>query len=202
MAGEARRLRLLSGQALERWYHGELCQAFPENERKPLSDIRAMVAAGRYQVWGLLDGEALLGYATLWMEPADKSCILLDYLGVTASRRGGGLGGEILERLLRQLGNQTLLIIEAECPVEGDDPAENSVRLRRIAFYQRCGFHMAYQMATCGMRFQVLLSALPPVLEPVMAAHRAIYGPRRTDVMVPLAAGEKPPEPPYWLRER
>ena len=92
-------LRPITGKALEDWYVRELSEAFPPNERKPLPDIRALMAAGRYEVWGLFDGETLLGYATLWMEPTDKSCILLDYLGVTAARRNGGLGGRIVRML-------------------------------------------------------------------------------------------------------
>ena len=83
-------LRPVTGGALRDWYDQELTQAFPPNECKPLADIKALMDQGRYEVWGLFDGETLLGYATLWMEPGDKSCILLDYLGVTAARRKSG----------------------------------------------------------------------------------------------------------------
>ena len=34
-----------------------------------------------------------------------------------------------------------------------------------------------------------------------MAAHRAIYGPGRPDVKIPLGPGETP-EPPYWMKGR
>lgn len=194
-------LRPVTGKALEDWYVRELSEAFPPNERKPLPDIEALIAAGRYEVWGLFEGDSLLGYATLWMEPTDKSCILLDYLGVTAERRSGGLGGQIVKMLARQLEGKSLLLIEAECPVEGDDPAENAIRQRRLAFYERCGFVPAYDMATCGMRFTTFLPYLPRDLTPVMALHRAIYGPERTDVKVPLGPGEMPPGPPAWMEK-
>ena len=194
-------LRPVTGKALEDWYDRELCEAFPPNERKPLPDIRTLMAAGRYEVWGLFDGEILLGYATLWMEPADKSCILLDYLGVTAARRNGGLGQKIVRMLAERLEGKSLLLIEAERPVEGDDPAENNLRRRRLAFYERCGFVPAYDMATCGMRFATFLPCLPQNLAPVMALHRAIYGPLRTDVKVPLGPDEMPPGPPAWMKE-
>ena len=39
----------------------------------------------------------------------------------------------------------------------------------------------------------VLLGEPPARLEELMAVHRAIYGPARTDVAVPLAPGEVPP---------
>ena len=133
-------LRPVTGGALQDWYDRELTQAFPPNECKPLADIKALMDQGRYEVWGLFDGETLLGYATLWMEPGDKSCILLDYLGVTAARRNGGLGSQIVRMLAERLAGKSLLLIEAERPVEGDDPAENALRRRRLAFYERCGF--------------------------------------------------------------
>ena len=194
-------LRPVTGKALEDWYVRELSEAFPPNERKPLADIRALMDQGRYEVWGLFEGDALLGYATLWMEPADKRCILLDYLGVTAARRNGGLGGQIVRMLAEGLAGKSLLLIEAEQPVEGDDPAENALRQRRLRFYERCGFVPAYDMATCGMRFTTFLPELPADLAPVMAAHRAIYGPARTDVKVPLGPEESPPGPPGWMKE-
>ena len=40
---------------------------------------------------------------------------------------------------------------------------------------------------------QELLGEPPARLEELMAVHRAIYGPARTDVAVPLAPGEVPP---------
>ena len=193
-------LRQLTEGELIPWYETELTVAFPPNERKPLEDIRALIRQGRYEVWGLFDGAALLGYATLWMEPGDKRCILLDYLGVTAARRSGGLGGQIVRMLAEQLAGKSLLLIEAERPVAGDDPAENAIRQRRLRFYERCGFVPAYDMATCGMRFTTFLPELHADLAPVMAAHRAIYGPARTDVKVPLGPEESPPGPPGWMK--
>lgn len=194
-------LRRLTDRELIPWYEQELTEAFPPNERKPFGDILALMDQGRYEVWGLFDGDTLLGYATLWMEPADKSCILLDYLGVTAARRNRGLGGQIVRMLVEQLAGKSLLLIEAERPVEGDDLAENALRQRRLRFYERCGFVPAYDMATCGMRFTTFLPELPADLAPVMALHRAIYGPARTDVKVPLGPDELPPGPPGWMRK-
>ena len=193
-------LRRLTDRELIPWYEQELTEAFPPNERKPFGDILALMDQGRYEVWGLFEGEALLGYATLWMEPGDKSCILLDYLGVTAARRNGGLGSQIVRMLAERLAGKSLLLIEAERPVEGDDPAENALRRRRLAFYERCGLIPAYDMATCGMRFTTFLPERPADLAPVTALHKAIYGPVRTDVKVPLGPDELPPGPPGWMK--
>ena len=192
-------LRPLMEAELQTWYDTELTEAFPPNERKPLEEILALLAQGRYEVLGLYEGRELLAYATLMKHP-DAVYVLLDYLGVTAARRNGGLGAELLRRVGAHCVHYGGVITEAEAPVPGDSPEENHLRRRRIGFYRRCGFVPVYEMASCGARFQALL--LGPVPEDrtgLMRDHRAIYGPLRDDVAVPLAPGETP-APPYWMK--
>ncbi len=179
---------------LERWYREELSTAFPPNERKSLEDLCALMEAGRYQILGLFEEETLLGYGTLWMEPGDLSCILLDYLGVRASCRNQGLGGALLRLLTRHFQGRSSILAEAEVPVPGGTEEENALRRRRMGFYARNGFSPVYEMATCGMRFQTYLGGpIPADLTPVMALHKAIYGPERVDVVIPLGPHQSPP---------
>lgn len=185
--------RLLTENEIRNWYETELTCTFIPQECKPLDDILRLIETGRYEVWGLFEG-ALVGYACLWKNPA-LPLVLLDYLGVTAARRNVGLGGEILRRLQAQ-GRP--LVTESELPVAGDSAAENDIRSRRIAFYVRHGFTAAYPMATCGMAWQAMVHAPGMALEEIMRQHRALYGPMRTDVAVPLGEGETP-EMPYWM---
>ncbi len=128
--------------------------------------------------------------------------MLLDYLGVTAGRRNGGLGAAILRLLGERYAGRALIITEAEAPVPGGPEAENALRLRRIGFYERCGFAPVYDIGSCGVRFRALvLGRMPAGMEELMAAHRAIYGPGRPDAKIPLGPGETP-EPPYWMKGR
>lgn len=188
--------RTMTEQEIEPWYTQELCTAFIPHECKPLEDILALRAEKRYELWGLFSGKNLLGYAALWSSPA-FSLVLLDYLGVTASRRNGGLGGEILRRLQQQ-GRP--LVTEAELPVDGACETENVMRRRRIAFYERNGFTPAYVMATCGLRWQALLHDPTGVdMVDIMRQHKELYGDKRTDVKVPIAPDEEP-ELPYWMK--
>ena len=185
--------RLMTDSEIAHWYEAELSEAFAPQERKPFADIVSLRAAGRYEIWGLFDAGALLGYGTLWKAP-EHPLVLLDYLGVTALRRNGGLGSRLLT-LLKGQGRP--LVVESELPVPGASPEENDIRRRRIGFYQRGGFSPAYEMATCGMAWQALLYDPTQVpLSQIMAAHRAIYGPLRTDVQVPLTHS---PALPYWM---
>ena len=112
-------LRPIPARGWADWYTQELCASFPACECKPLEAIRALAAEGRYELLGLYDGAALLGYATLWSTPEWPDYVLLDYLGVTAARRNGGLGGAILKMLAaREAGRRTVLV-EAEAERSG-----------------------------------------------------------------------------------
>lgn len=181
---------------LAQWYQKELSEAFPPNERKPLAEIERLLAAGRYQVLGLYGDDGLLAYATLNTDPAYPDYLLLDYLGVTARLRSQGIGAQFLA-LLGERFRGACIIAESECPGPDCGEAENRLRQRRIGFYERCGLTAAYEMATCGVRFRAMILGEPGDLDALMTAHRAIYGPERTDVRIPLPPGETPP-PSHW----
>ena len=188
--------RQMMPQEIPNWYHHELRAAFLPQECKPLPDILALEEQKRYELWGLFADKTMLGYATLWKAP-DIPLILLDYLGVTACLRNSGLGSEILSRLKQQ---GRALVLESELPIAHGREEENQIRLRRIQFYQRNGFVPVYPMATCGMAWQAFLyDPTDAAIENVMRWHRAIYGPQRTDVQIPLPDGERP-QLPYWMR--
>jgi len=194
-------LRPMTPEGVRDWYGRELAEAFLPTERKPLEDILALRRAGRYELLGLFDeAGGLLGYGTIWQQPGGEGLVLLDYLGVTARLRNGGIGARLCGMLARRYGAQGL-ILESETPAPGAPEEENAIRRRRIGFYARNGFSTVYEMATCGLRWNAMLWGPPPdCLDGVMAAHRALYGPERTDVKIPLGPDEEP-ELPYWMRK-
>ena len=77
---------------------------------------------------GLYDGAALLGYATLWSTPEWPDYVLLDYLGVTAARRNGGLGGAILKMLAAREAGRRRVLVEAEAERSGGPEEERALR--------------------------------------------------------------------------
>lgn len=179
------------------WYDREFIKTFPPSEQKPLSFILELTAAGHYALLGLYDGPTLLGYAALQTHPACPDYVLLDYLGVTAARRSGGLGSRILALLEERLRGKACLIIEAELPVPGGDTAENALRNRRIGFYERAGCRRVYEIGACGIRCQTLTLGDPRELSALAEAHRTIYGPDRPDITIPLGP-EETPAPAHW----
>lgn len=194
-------LRPLLPEELETWYRQELCTAFPPCEQKPLSAIRELMDQGRYELLGLYDGPLLQGYATLWSCPEYPGYVLLDYLGVTAARRNGGLGGTLLALLRERFRDGSVLIVEAEAPDSGGPAEERPLRERRLSFYRRNGCTPVYLSFNCGLLCQVFVLGEAPVdLDTLQKAHRAIYGPARTDVVI-----DPPPDAspvlPYWMEE-
>lgn len=190
-------LRPMDAAAVRDWYDREFTATFPPNEQKPLAFILQLMENGCYTVLGLYDGTELLGYAALHRHKDHPDYVLLDYLGVTANRRSGGLGGRILALLEEMFRGGTCMIVEAESPVPGGSEAENTLRTRRIGFYERAGCRPVYEIGACGIRCQAL--ALGPIqdLSAMAEAHRAIYGPNRTDITIPLGADQSP-APACW----
>lgn len=189
--------RAMNEQEIRDWYHREFIHTFPPNEQKPLAFILELTAKGLYTPMGLYEGASLLGYATLQTAQDCPDYVLLDYLGVTSARRSSGLGARILSLLEERFRQKAHLIVEAECPVPGDDTAENDLRTRRIGFYERCGCRRVYEMGACGIRCQALSLGDPGELDAFMAAHRAIYGSVRPDITIPLGPDETP-APAHW----
>ncbi|MBR7146301.1 MAG: GNAT family N-acetyltransferase, partial [Oscillospiraceae bacterium] len=106
--------------------------------------------------------------------------------------RGSGIGSELLDELIGTLPHPICLEVE---------PPETEIAKRRIAFYERNGFSPAYEMATCGLRWQALvLSTEEFALAEVMRWHKELYGVEREDVVVPLGKNETP-RPPYWMKK-
>ena len=92
------KLNELSPQQLAQLYRQELTSAFPPEELKPLRSMLSLMEQGRYQALGLYDGEDLVAYALIWLEPGCPFA-LLDYLGTMAGLRDRGLGSRMLDLL-------------------------------------------------------------------------------------------------------
>ena len=154
------KLNELSPQQLAQLYRQELTSAFPPEELKPLRSMLSLMEQGRYQALGLYDGEDLVAYALIWLEPGCPFA-LLDYLGTMAGLRDRGLGGRMLDLLAEHYAHFRGIFGEAEAPENGD-PAGEPLRRRRLAFYQR----------------QIQLVRVADALGPVPAAF-AVVGARR-----------------------
>ena len=113
------KLNELSPQQLAQLYRQELTSAFPPEELKPLRSMLSLMEQGRYQALGLYDGEDLVAYALIWLEPGCPFA-LLDYLGTMAGLRDRGLGSRMLDLLAEHYAHFRGIFGEAEAPENGD----------------------------------------------------------------------------------
>lgn len=196
-------LKQLSEEELTRLYNGEMVFDFPKAELKPVRSMLRLMDMGVYDSLLVLeDGEAV-GYAMVWL-PADRSGGLLEYFGVLRGKRNGGLGGKILTLLAERYGQ---IFGEAEAP-DSDDPEENDLRRRRIAFYQRNGFRVLdYECALFGVHFLCLYRGPEQDDRKIERLHRSVYAGYFSPahmaryVQLPLGPGEKINPVPVWLEK-
>lgn len=201
------KLRTLNFDELAQVYEGDLRAAFPPSELKSLRSMEGMLRRGIYDPLCLEDerGERL-GYILLWKH-RDGRYILIDYLCVPASRRGGGIGGQILRAVRDFYPADTVLLAESEAPT--GDPERDGLILRRLGFYARNGAAtLGYDCALFGVRFKVICWADPlPEEAEILRKHREIYldqfGQDRYDrsVQIPLVPGEKPFPVTDWVED-
>lgn len=97
-----------------------------------LERIRATLADAGHTSYAALDGEALIGAATMRWEAEESEII---YIAVAPERRGQGVGKAIIALLLeearaRRRGTRSVLVGTADASLEN------------IAFYLKCGFRM------------------------------------------------------------
>ena len=199
------KLKLLDKQELTDLYQNEMVFDFPKAELKPLRAMLRLMDMGQYVPLLITDDEGSpLGYAMLWL-PRARNGALLEYLGVLRGKRNGGLGTQILPLLAERYGQ---LFGEAEAPTS-DDPAENDLRQRRIAFYERNGFRVLdYECALFGVHYRALIRGAEDVTaEELLQVHQSIY--RRhfppalyqRFIQIPLRPGERPNPPGRWMEE-
>jgi len=117
-------------------------RAFPRTERKPFGMIRRMHRTGKTDVWVLRRAGRFAGFATTIN---GDGLILIDYLAVEERLRGKGAGSAALAAMAQVYAGKGLFV-EIESAFEpGEDQPE---RLRRRAFYERCGFRSCHTMAS------------------------------------------------------
>lgn len=130
--------RMLTGPELAALYRVHMRRDFPPNELKSLSMLENLTQSGINSVWAFERDGALAGYYVLARVPG-SSMVLLDYLAVVPELRNTGVGSALMAQIVRRLPPDCYLLIESERPEPAPSPEEQSIRARRVGFYQRCG---------------------------------------------------------------
>ncbi len=102
--------------------------SFPVDERRPYEEQKALFSLSTYQIYGKRGkGETQAFIAAYSL----KDLLFIEHFAVKKTMRGQGLGGEILQELLKTTSKRVCL--EVELP-------QTPIACRRIAFYERNGF--------------------------------------------------------------
>lgn len=110
--------------------------AFPLNERQPISTVRERVGQGMNQLYAGRIDEEIVFMALLW-PLKNTDFILLDYMATSSAHRGKNIGSHFLQSMRPVLeANKKHFILEVENPEFGDNKED---RLRRIDFYKKNG---------------------------------------------------------------
>ena len=196
-------LKLLSKEELVQLYNDEMVFDFPKSELKPVRAMLRLIDEGKYEPLLVLEQGEAVGYAMVWLPPGREGA-LLEYFGVLRGKRNGGLGSRILAVLAERYGQ---IFGEAEAPTS-DDPEENDLRRRRIAFYLRNGLRVLdYECALFGVHFNCLYLGPETDDRKIEKLHRSVYAdyfsPEHMEkyVQLPLHPGEAITPAPEWVEE-
>lgn len=128
-------------------YKEHIAVDFPASERPPLPHfVRAIEQSASELYLCEKDGQDV-AYAVFREE---SGYILLNYFAVYKDRRGKGTGTELLQEIRNSYADKKGIILEAEHVDYAKSQADQEIRRKRIAFYERCGY-------TCLLDFDLLL---------------------------------------------
>ncbi len=117
-----------------------LHQSFPENERRNDEDQRRNTDYNQRFCCHLLSDETIkgkmypIGLVTIWQL---EGFYYVEHLATSPTVRNKGYGKQIMEILKERLAGN-IIILEVERP-------EDELSIRRIGFYERCGFTLCTQ---------------------------------------------------------
>lgn len=149
--------------ALEWWALYE--SAFPATERRGAAQHAAALQEESFHCLYLADDAGFVGLLSYWLWDA---LVYVEHLAITPGRRGQGLGHAALELL------PAPAILEIE-------PVVDESTLRRLAFYESCGFvrlpqphvQLAYQAGLPSVPLWLL--SRPMMSEVEVAAFEQLY---------------------------
>lgn len=119
-------------------YENAMIQDFPENELKPFSSIERMYQEDRYRGYVLEENGRIQAYWML-LQDREKKTYLLDYLAVLEGKRGNGYGSKALSCILQNIGEDEIVVIEAENPQKAENQQQRELQERRLEFYRKNG---------------------------------------------------------------
>lgn len=153
--------------------------SFPEEERRPLQDLRnkAMNDESPLRMLLIMDDERIAGFISFW---EFGEFVYIEHFAIDGPYRGAGIGSRAIDRFREMVCRP--IVLEVEIPEHPGDIAG-----RRVAFYERHGFSALREYEYSQPPYQIGLPEVPMWLmttgEPPLDAdfltatlHRNVYG--------------------------
>lgn len=109
---------------------------FPENERKSLEQLKALMATDKYRLILLRDGKngERIGYSFIYVIE-EEGILWLDYIVIEKKFQGKGYGSYFFNGIIECFMREYIaILIEIEIPI-----GEDKNQVRRLKFYQGLG---------------------------------------------------------------
>lgn len=131
--------RALEKKEIEDVYYHDMQRDFPKAEIKPLKTILRLREQGKYQCYGVFQGEEFCAYLFLVWE--HKTLAMLDYFAVLPEFRGQGIGGEALSLASLEMKQNGFagILFEIERISQAVNKEQETMRTRRKHFYLQAG---------------------------------------------------------------
>ena len=120
-------------------YRAHMQHDFPPAEVKPLEVLQNLMKQERYECYGWFEESGDLVAYTFFVTAPQGKIVLLDYFAVCSYYRNYGYGSVILTLLPDLFRGKAGILAEVEDPAKSSSEAEESLRTRRVGFYQRNG---------------------------------------------------------------
>lgn len=150
---------------------------FPRDERPPHFAVARNMRNGVYTALFLCDDDREQGYAIV-TAPQGTTYALINFLAIFPQSRSKRYGSAFLRILIERFSDRTI-VLEVESPDAARDDAERALRQRRIAFYERAGFHRipTQKARIFGVEMQIMTNARGAVSarDAVRSCYRATF---------------------------
>jgi hypothetical protein len=168
-----------SDDSVDALYDEILVPSFPPDEMCSVSGVRSLANSGGGLVWAAFDEQGtVLGCAIGEWDEAPR-VVLLSWLAIRPGGRGGGIGGNLLDKALAEWiarYSPCLVLAEVEDPARHAASEAHGDPVARLRFYQRRGgliLDVPYFQAALGPG----KNRVPGLLLMVLHADAAFAGP-------------------------
>lgn len=155
-------------------------RSFPRSERKPFGIILKKYRSGMTDIWCIQQADRFLGFAATMNSP---DLIMLDYLVISPTYRGYGIGTAAMKQLMDRYSHRGFLL-EIESPFElGPD---QTLRQKRRKFYVNCGMEPLGIMARVfGVNMELLGKNCRLTFDDYRNFYRDFYRPQAAKHILP-----------------